>query len=147
MAARRCVPGSTYGLLFVLWWAPAPTYRGGQFMVCRCVCGNIVIARAHTLERGSVKSCGCVPAAELRRPLAAQPGDVFERLTVVEEGPRALDGDRTVFCRCSCGKAPRHRVRVSSLVRGATRSCGCLAAEALKALHKRLCGRPRRRAA
>ncbi len=61
-------------------------------------------------------------------------GTVFTRLTVVRVGPFHLrsDGlrDSTSVCQCSCGKEkviPNHALR-----KGYTKSCGCLAIEALQ---------------
>ena len=54
-------------------------------------------------------------------------GQVFGRLTVIDEGPRRLRGLRSWNCRCVCG-ATRNCPQ-ESLLRGNTNSCGCLRSE------------------
>lgn len=49
-------------------------------------------------------------------------GEVFERLTVTSD-----IGNRKVACRCSCGTV--RDISRYSLLRGASKSCGCLARE------------------
>lgn len=66
------------------------------------------------------------------------PGQVFGRLTVLEEAPAPTE--YTAYkglwyrCRCQCGNETV--VRRSSLVRGDTRSCGCLRRENSRGLAK-----------
>ena len=66
-----------------------------------------------------------------RRYKRLLPGQVFGRLTVLEETPAPTE--YTAYkglwyrCRCQCGNETV--VRRSSLVRGDTRSCGCLRRE------------------
>lgn len=55
----------------------------------------------------------------------ALPGDVFTRLTVVEEAERGRNGARRVLVRCSCGSEPKINY-VGDLTQGRVRSCGCL---------------------
>jgi hypothetical protein len=59
---------------------------------------------------------------------AADPGDVYGRLTVVALEPaRDSSGGRRYLCRCACGNervVPGMRLR-----NGESRSCGCLAAD------------------
>ena len=59
------------------------------------------------------------------------PGQVFGRLTVLEETPAPTEYTEYkglwYRCRCQCGNETV--VRRSSLVSGATRSCGCLRRE------------------
>lgn len=66
-----------------------------------------------------------------RRYKRLQPGQVFGRLTVLEEVPAPTEYTEYkglwYRCRCQCGNETV--VRRSSLVRGATRSCGCLRRE------------------
>ena len=51
------------------------------------------------------------------------PGTVFGSLTAVRAGPNDASRNRTVVCRCTCGKETT--VRQSNLLRGDTLSCGC----------------------
>jgi hypothetical protein len=52
----------------------------------------------------------------------AQPGDVFDKWTVLREGPRSQTGGvRRVWCRCSCGREKL----VFVLVLGSGKSSGC----------------------
>lgn len=57
-------------------------------------------------------------------------GRVFARATVVSDGPKAPNGRRTVICRCSCGSEFSCDPR--DLMKGHTKSCGCLQREAVR---------------
>lgn len=54
-------------------------------------------------------------------------GRVFGRLKLIEPEPEAPQGQRFWRVRCECGI--QKSVRLMSLLKGQTRSCGCLAAE------------------
>ena len=64
------------------------------------------------------------------------PGQIFGRLTVLEEAPAPTEytAYRGLWyrCRCQCGNTAV--VRRRSLVSGATRSCGCLRRETSRAV-------------
>ena len=68
-----------------------------------------------------------------------KPGQVFGRLTVLEEAP--APSEYTTYeglwyrCRCQCGNTVG--VRRNSLVSGNTKSCGCLRREFIANLNKR----------
>ena len=55
-------------------------------------------------------------------------GDVYSELTVIKEGERKIlpsgQTNRTADCLCSCGD--KKNVRIVHLVRGRTKSCGCI---------------------
>lgn len=57
-----------------------------------------------------------------RRQITVEAGQVYGRLMVLEEvpGPR-----RQVRVRCSCAEATEKLVQLTSLMSGATQSCGC----------------------
>jgi len=60
------------------------------------------------------------------------PGKRFGLLKVIREGPPVTSSHpprRTMICSCACG-TPEVTVRVDTLSRGHTRSCGCLRKEA-----------------
>jgi hypothetical protein len=62
------------------------------------------------------------------------PGKRFGELTVIREGPPVITSKlprRTMICSCSCGTA-EVQVRVDTITRGRTKSCGCLRKEAGK---------------
>ena len=142
---KRLLPGQVFGRLTVLEEAPAPTeytaYKGLWYR-CRCQCGNTVVVRRDALVSGNTKSCGC-----LRRDVGLErfsceriaTGQVFGRLTVIEEAP--APSEYTTYkglwyrCRCQCGNIVV--IRRSSLVAGKTKSCGCLQREHIANLHKR----------
>ncbi len=60
------------------------------------------------------------------------PGTMFGRLMVVGEAPARRDPCgrliRLIRVKCACG-APEHLVRWGNLLRGSSKSCGCLARE------------------
>ena len=74
-----------------------------------------------------------------RRYERLKPGQVFGRLTVLEEAPAPTE--YTTYkglwyrCRCQCGNTVV--VRRDSLVSGNTKSCGCLQREHIANLNKR----------
>lgn len=100
---------------------------GNDIWLCSCDCGNRVCASESMLRTGVQRSCGC------KRSRAKNlQGCIFGRLKVLEPSDeRDQDGSVTWLCRCECGKL----VTISSnkLLKGHTRSCGCLADESLVA--------------
>lgn len=51
-------------------------------------------------------------------------GQRFNKLTVIEEGPRRCRGKRTWICRCDCGNITKP-IEGNNLKIGHTKSCGC----------------------
>lgn len=86
-----------------------------------------------TRKRGGPRSCGCL-ARELAatRELRDLTGQRFGRLTVIELAPKPWRGASSDWlCRCDCGA---ETIGCSgSLVRGITRSCGCIRRERITA--------------
>lgn len=98
-------------------------------------------------EPGNVRWVDAVTQARNRRPVQLRrqlrPGEQFNRLTVVcETDPiqvmRKGRGvhHRAFICRCACGDEVT--VKMSNLVYGQTKSCGCLRREASAAWMKEL---------
>lgn len=50
---KRVKTGEVFGRLTVM------SHQGGQFWLCRCICGADKLARKTDLERAKVRSCGC----------------------------------------------------------------------------------------
>jgi hypothetical protein len=63
-------------------------------------------------------------AARVGRPAAVRPGELYGRLTVLNELPARVRGGRIFRCLCACGRETE--VQAGELRRGKVRSCGCL---------------------
>jgi len=74
------------------------------------------------------------------RPRRNITGQVFGRITVLGEAEGGKN--TTVHCVCSCGK--KFITRKHNLLKGNTRSCGCLRSEVVSARQKSLKGTKRK---
>jgi len=103
---------------------------------CRCVCGNESDILGSCLRNGSSKSCGCL-RSEVSSKLAKTAlmnlkhtrkdisGRRFGNLTVIEDTERSNKHGKAIWrCKCDCG----NEVEVTAylLLKGETKSCGCL---------------------
>ena len=53
--------GATFGWLTVIERAPnTPGKKPATAWTCRCLCGNLHVARTSLLKLGKIKSCGCL---------------------------------------------------------------------------------------
>jgi hypothetical protein len=72
-------------------------------------------------------------------PAKFQHGDKFGRLMILGEGPGGINPSGGTFrnweCLCECGN--KLLVRTQSLIKGATKSCGCLQRETISAARKK----------
>lgn len=132
---------------------------GSPLWVCKCKCGNGLLASADALTSGAVDSCGCLAWAAC--PCGGRFADdgerlfcdgcrdaaeealkdwtdrKFDRLTVLRRGPNAKWGQRTWICRCRCGNETRPIIQ-GNLDRGYSRSCGCLQKEVVSQMRQRM---------
>ncbi|MBQ0014768.1 MAG: hypothetical protein KBS82_05550 [Oscillospiraceae bacterium] len=120
--------GCKFGRLTVLEKAEKSKDGRSQWL-CKCDCGNERIVLEKSLKNGHTKSCGCLnKEINSMRSFKDHTGERFGRLTVVSraEDYIAPSGKHHVrwLCECDCGNSVI--VDVSSLVRGHTKSCGCL---------------------
>ncbi len=83
-----------------------------------CRCGAAFRASADNVVYGRTKSCGCI-----NRKYCTV-GERFGRLTVTESFTPEHGGQSWARVLCDCGHSKA--VRVNSLRRGMTQSCGCL---------------------
>lgn len=118
-----------FGRLTVLYRVDPPTLqknRGIVFWKCRCECGENVIVRANDLTSGKIVSCGCYREEQLKKvkekPL--QTGERFGRLTIIKRVENNCFNQSQYLCQCDCGNTTI--TTRQSLVKGTTKSCGCL---------------------
>ena len=124
---RLDLTGQKFGKLTARLRGPNETKNNNRSTwICLCDCGNQTIVTASHLLRGGTKSCGCLLTAK-KKDLT---GSKFDRLQVIEEGPKASDRHATWICKCDCGNITT--VKSSYLLQGITRSCGCYNIEQIK---------------
>lgn len=141
------ITGRRFGKLVALEYVgssrSASGNRGYSIWLCKCDCGGTYVATAHSLQRGSTKSCGCLPRGRYSpRPVRDLTGLRFGRLTVTGAAADIVfpSGQRAhrFVCRCECGREVT--VIGSNLISGNTTSCGCyrteVARETMRNNHK-----------
>lgn len=108
---------------------------GRAMWECRCDCGNTRVVLGKCLRNGHTKSCGCLNKEIVsERSFIDRTGERYGKLTVVSRAEDYIfpNGKKHVMwiCKCDCGNTTT--VDVCMLVRGHTKSCGCLKTEAAK---------------
>lgn len=91
---------------------------------CRCDCGNETKVTSSRLRHDGTSSCGCF------RPFADITGQRFGRLVALEPAG-SKDHLKLWRCQCDCGNIATKAGK--SLRSGATRSCGCLMGDVVRA--------------
>lgn len=95
--------------------------KGGQIRwKCRCDCGKIIPVFKHNLLRnnGTIKSCGCVYADELKKEIGKRK-DHLEIIGVKQYGRKGR-----VVVRCDCGTIKE--MTLSQFNNPSKHSCGCV---------------------
>ena len=93
---------------------------------CTCECGKTnIVVKGKDLRSGNTKSCGCLTSEAGKDKTKNLTGRTFGRLTVSHQIESDKTGRARWSCICECGK---NNIEVSGrqLLRGKTRSCGCL---------------------
>ena len=112
--------GKIFGKLSVL--SRDGSIGGKAAWSCQCECGNFTTVTGDKLRRKSTVSCGCYHGSFKSIDLG---GKRFGMLVAVKPTKRIDSRKRTFWeCTCDCGNIAE--VRVDSLNRGVTKSCGCL---------------------
>jgi ribosomal protein L13 len=111
--------GMEFGKLTVIESAGSDKHKK-RLWRCKCDCGNEVIVIASHLRSGNTKSCGRCGMIDLT-------GKRFGKLTVVGSAENNKDGKICFKCICDCGK--EITVIKQHLLKGNTKSCGCLKIE------------------
>ena len=128
MAKRLSLVGQKFGKLIVLEFSRMT--KNCSYWACLCDCGNKKIIQGRHLITGNTSSCGCLAIEQARingrtRILSLE-GQKFGQLSVINLN-KTFKGESYWFCVCKCGS--KRIVRGSSLVSGATKSCGCFRLE------------------
>lgn len=123
MTARvKIEPGLQLGSLTVI---SATDRRKNGYTVwqCACSCGGWIELDTRTLQRGTVRDCGCRTRVNPgQRDIT---GQRFGRLVASEATQLRNSSGTTVWrCRCDCGKEVL--TSLSQLTHGYKKSCGCL---------------------
>lgn len=94
--------------------------------LCKCDCGNEVIALMDSLRSGNTRSCGCYKSEKISEAnLNDLSGKRFGKLVVIERFESRSDLRTSYWlCQCACGN--QTAVSSTNLKSGVTRSCGCL---------------------
>lgn len=107
------------------------------FYKCKCSCGTICSIDKYRLEKGKVKSCGCLTKHKSPNNFKSLVGEKFGNLLVMSidrEKMNEYNKDSRCFrtfykCKCDCGN--KTTVEASHLKSKKTISCGCIRKQAL----------------
>lgn len=97
--------------------------KGYWKCICQCKCGKQKEVFASNLLSGRTKSCGCLEEANRRKHVDLT-GKRFGMLKASSPTEQRKDGSIVWECLCDCGNVCY--VTSHNLVRGDTKSCGCL---------------------
>lgn len=123
--------GKVFGKLTVIEKAYSKNYK--VYWKCKCECGNETFVCTSNLTKGHTTSCGC-KARRSKNSYDPLVGQVFGRLTVLEEFKLFEKRKYRTYCRCKCECGNEAVVRRDSLKKGAIKSCGCLLKESASKL-------------
>lgn len=150
IATKRDLSGKRFGRWLVVDQAPStkmPSGRTRNLWNCVCRCGYQARIEASSLVSGRSQSCGCLKSDILRKivkPRKARmaygqfrdgdlTGEQFGRWTVLAAAPDHItkSGEKRPMWSCACSCGTTKDVVESNLLRGQSRSCGCLRREIL----------------
>jgi len=95
---------------------------------CLCDCGTETFVISNNLVRGITRSCGCLARETASRTKAKDiAGQRFGRLVAIEDSGKRSHSHILWRCICDCGNETL--VTANNLLKGKTRSCGCLRTE------------------
>lgn len=90
------ITGCRFGKLVALRPAEGPPgASGGSWWLCRCDCGNTVVARSGELRSGGRKSCGCAPRGRRKTDGAAAAPKPKRRCGMIRYKPAVEKGTVT----------------------------------------------------
>jgi hypothetical protein len=90
--------------------------------ICRCDCGNLIVAKTDVLKAGKKRSCGCLLDEWRSSKHHDIIGNRYGKVVVIGEAENK--GRRLMYkCQCDCGNI--FETRKDGLLSGHTTSCGC----------------------
>ena len=121
---RYDITGQLFGDLTALFRVEIDSSQKCAQWLCKCSCGDEIVARATALRSGHTKSCGCTSYQRVSKALSKelQPGDKFGRYTILYKESETGQGG-LYRCRCECGV--EKTIKRQFLLDGSIVSCGC----------------------
>ena len=113
--------GKQFGYLIVL--SSYRNKKGYWKCICQCKCGKQKEVFTSNLLSGRTKSCGCLEEANQRKYIDLT-GKRFGMLTAISPTKQRKDSSIVWECLCDCGNVCY--ITSHNLIRGDTKSCGCL---------------------
>ena len=129
MSTIKDLTGMKFGKLTVL---RDSGQRLNRYVVweCKCDCGKVALVRGGSLTSGNTKSCGCLVASHAKDIAGMR----FGNLVAIRPGEKKHN--RYLWeCKCDCGNTAY--ILGSSLLMGATKSCGCQRNKRIAGLNKK----------
>lgn len=125
---RYDITGQVFGDLTALFRVEIDSSQKCAQWLCKCSCGDEIVARATALRSGHTKSCGCTSYQRVSKALSKelQPGDKFGRYTILYKESETGQGG-LYRCRCECGV--EKTIKRQFLLDGSIVSCGCYSRE------------------
>lgn len=100
-------------------------HRSETVWLCQCDCGNTTEVTSYAIRSNNTKSCGCLRKKKTQeRQFKDLTGAQFSKLKVIKVAGQTNRKGYIWECFCECGKVCN--VTSSHLIKGMTKSCGCL---------------------
>jgi hypothetical protein len=124
------VVGQKYNRLVVLERRGSNRHKNSLWL-CRCECGTETVVEGYRINKGIIKSCGCLQreaaAAAARKTVHNLLGLKIGRLLIIQRVSTSLQGNATWLCLCDCGNTTI--ANANHLSKRAKLSCGCIRSE------------------
>ena len=130
---HKDITNQSFGYLTALYDTGKIGNDNAAVWMYKCICGREIEESIKVVGSNKYISCGCKEKAldiTKRRNIV---GQTYGRLTVVDEYME--DGKHLCCCVCSCGEKTVTEKR--DIIRGKTKSCGCLRRELAVEMMKR----------
>jgi hypothetical protein len=118
------ITGQKFGKLTVI-KSSIRDKHGILLWLCKCECKNETNVRYYSLKVGTTRSCGSkLCRSTARRKVKDITNKKFGKLTAISYTGVIKNTHAVWLCRCDCGN--EKNITSSTLLKGTTKSCGCL---------------------